>query len=285
MKKITLATRGSRLALVQANIIKNALEEKGVKVNLIKVSTKGDIDQTSPINQIGGRGLFVTGIEKYLLDGSADIAVHSGKDLPYSLMNGLTIAGVPKAADSRDCLIVCKGERLKSNAVIGTGSPRRIIECRKFYPNAKYESIRGNVDTRLDKLRSGLYDAIILAKAGLDRLNADLSDFDVRIFEPDEFIPSACQGIMAVECRENDRDIVGLLKSISDEQSAKRFEVERFMLGLMQADCSVALGAYSEIDGDMIKISALYNGKKANRQGAFCDYKMICKEIKEELYG
>ncbi len=285
MRKIVLATRGSKLALVQANMIKTALEEQGTTVQLLQVSTKGDKDQVSPINQIGGRGLFVTGIEKYLLDSSADIAVHSGKDLPYRLMDGLMIAGVPKSADSRDCLISCKDKKLEDNAIIGTGSPRRIIECRRFYPNAKYESIRGNVDTRLDKLRSGLYDAIILAKAGLDRLKVDLSDFDVRIFEPDEFIPSACQGIMAVECRENDRDIVELLKSISDEQSAKRFEVERFMLGLMQADCSVALGAYSEIDGDKLQISALYNGKKAKHQGAFGDYKLICKEIKEELYG
>lgn len=285
MKKITLATRGSKLALVQANMIKNTLEEKGVKVNLIEVSTKGDIDQTSPINQIGGRGLFVTGIEKYLLDGRANIAVHSGKDLPYKLMEGLTIAGVPKAADSRDCLLICKNKKLEANALIGTGSPRRITECEKFYPKAKYESIRGNVDTRLNKLRKGLYDGIILAKAGLDRLNVDLSDFDVKVFQTDEFLPSACQGIMAVECRENDKDIINLLHSISDEISSKRFEVERYMLGLMQADCSVALGAYSEIDGDMIKISALYNGKKANRAGLFNDYKILCKEIKEELYG
>ncbi|MFR5875059.1 MAG: hydroxymethylbilane synthase [Eubacterium sp.] len=282
---INLATRGSRLALVQAGIIKNALEEKGVKVNLIEVSTKGDIDRTSPINQIGGRGLFVTGIEKYLFDGRADIAVHSGKDLPYKLMEGLTIAGVPKAADSRDCLIVRKGEYLKENSVIGTGSPRRIVECKKFYPNARYESIRGNVDTRLNKLCDGLYDGIILAKAGLDRLNVDLSDFDVRIFEPDEFLPSACQGIMAVECRENKKDIVELLHSISDEKSSKRFEAERYMLGLMQADCSMALGAYSNIDSDMLKITALYNGKRASRTGSFADYRLLCEEIKEEIYG
>lgn len=282
---INLATRGSKLALVQAGIIKNALAEKGVKVNLIEVSTKGDIDRTSPINQIGGRGLFVTGIEKYLFDGRADIAVHSGKDLPYKLIEGLTIAGVPKAADSRDCLIVRKGEYLKENSVIGTGSPRRIVECKKFYPNARYESIRGNVDTRLNKLCDGLYDGIILAKAGLDRLNVDLYDFDVRIFEPDEFLPSACQGIMAVECRENNKDIVELLHSISDEKSSKRFEAERYMLGLMQADCSMALGAYSNIDGDMLKITALYNGKRASRTGSFADYRLLCEEIKEEIYG
>lgn len=285
MRKLVLATRGSKLALVQSNMVKSLLEEKGVKVSFKEVSTKGDRDRTSPINQIGGRGLFVTGIEEYLLDGRADIAVHSGKDLPYHLMDGLIIAGVPIAADARDCLITRRGEELKDCSVIGTGSPRRIIECKRFYPNVKYESIRGNVDTRLNKLREGLYDGIILAKAGLDRLNADLSDFDIRVYEPEEFLPSACQGIMAVECRENDKNIVNLLHSISDEQSAKRFEAERYMLGLMQADCSMALGVYSQIDDDILKITALYNGKKASRTGSFSDYRFLCKEIKEEIYG
>lgn len=285
MKSINLATRGSRLALVQANSIKNALEEKGVHINLVEVSTKGDRDQISPINQIGGRGLFVTGIEKYLLDGRADIAVHSGKDLPYHLMDGLIIAGVPKAADSRDCLISRRGEPLKDDAVIGTGSPRRIMECRQFYPNAEYKSIRGNVDTRLNKLRDGLFDAIILAKAGLDRLNADLNDFDVKVFELDAFIPSACQGIMAVECREKDEETVSLLKSISDDESTKRFTVERYMLGLMQADCAAALGAYSELDGNHLKITALYNGRKATEIGDYINYKELCQEIKDKIYG
>lgn len=285
MKDITLATRGSKLALVQANMIKNAIEEKGVKVNILEISTKGDKDQASPINQIGGRGLFVTEIEKYILDARADIAVHSSKDLPYKLMEGLTVAGVPKAADERDCLLTRKGVPLKSNSVIGTGSPRRIAECKKFYPNARYESIRGNVDTRLNKLRGGLYDGIILAKAGLDRLQADLSDFDVRIFEADEFIPSACQGIIAVECREADIEIVSLLKSISDEKSSNRFKIERYMLGLMQADCSVALGANAKINGNSLTVTALFNGKKAEQTGCLTDYKILCNRLKEEIYG
>ncbi|MGN1203085.1 MAG: hydroxymethylbilane synthase, partial [Eubacterium sp.] len=228
--------------------------------------------------------LFVTEIEKKLLDGKADIAVHSGKDLPYRLMDGLTIAGVPKAADSRDCLIVRKGEILNNNALIGTGSPRRIDECKKFYPDAKYENIRGNVDTRLSKLRDGLYDGIILAKAGLDRLNADMYDFDVRIFDADEFLPSACQGIMAVECRENDKETVSLLHLISDENAEKRFRVERYMLNLMQADCSASLGAYSQINGDMLKITALYNNRKATQTGKYNDYKILCEKIKDEIY-
>jgi hydroxymethylbilane synthase len=285
MSKIILATRGSKLALVQANMVKNALEQKGKVVELLLVSTKGDNDQVSPINQIGGRGLFVTGIEKCLINGTADIAVHSGKDLPYKIMDGLTIAGVPKCANSSDCLISLKGKNISDNALIGTGSPRRILECKQFYPNAKYESIRGNVDTRLNKLRSGLYDAIILAKAGLDRLNLDLSDFNVKVFSPYDFIPSACQGIMAVECRQNDEQMVNLLHSISDDYSAKRFAVERYMLSLMQADCSVALGAYSQIDGDNLKLFALFNGKKASIAGKYDDYKNLCEKLKEQIYG
>jgi hydroxymethylbilane synthase len=285
MKKIILATRGSKLALVQANMIKVLLEEKGVSVELSEVSTKGDIDRTSPINQIGGRGLFVSGIEKYLIEKKADIAVHSGKDLPYELMDGLKIAGVPKYADSRDCLITVKGKPLKEDMIIGTGSPRRIIECKRFYPNARYESIRGNVETRLNKLRDGLFDAIILAKAGLDRLNPDLSDFDVKIFDTDDFIPSACQGIIAVECREDDTEISELLHSISDESSAKRFEIERYMLGLLKADCSMAIGVHSELDGNNVKISALFDGKRAVKTGKYEDYKILCEELKENIYG
>lgn len=285
MRKIILATRGSKLALVQANMIKTALEEKCAAVELLQISTKGDKDQVSPINQIGGRGLFVKEIEKYILSGQADIAVHSGKDLPYQLLNGLTIAGVPKAADPRDCLITIKGKNLKENAVIGTGSARRIAECKQFYPNAKYESIRGNVDTRLKKLRDGLYDAIILAKAGLDRLDANLSDFDIMMFEPDEFIPSACQGIIGVECRESDSEIVNLLHSISDENSAKRFTVERYMLSLLKADCTMPIGVYSQVNGDEIKITALFSGNKASKIGLYVDYQKLCNAIKEELYG
>ncbi|MCD7723292.1 MAG: hydroxymethylbilane synthase [Clostridiales bacterium] len=285
MKNIILATRSSRLATIQAQIVKDSLENQGVNITIEKVSTKGDKDRRSPINEIGGRGLFVKDIEEYLLDGRADIAVHSGKDLPYTLANGLIIAGTPKAADSEDCLIFRKGEAHKNNILIGTGSPRRITECKKFFPNAKYESIRGNVDTRLEKLKCGQYDAIILAKAGIDRLNTDLSEFDVRVFDTNEFIPSACQGIIAAECRENDSEIIKLLHSVSDEITAKRFEAERYMLSLMQADCNVALGVHSKIDGEEIEISAMFCGRRAVRSGIFENYKSICREIKDEIYG
>ena len=277
--RIKLATRGSRLALIQSDIVKSELEKLGAEIELVMVSTKGDRYQTSPINAIGGRGLFVKEIERYLLDGRADIAVHSGKDLPYELEKGLVISGTPKSADSRDMLIIRKG--LNGIKVIGTGSPRRITECKKIYPDARYVNIRGNVDTRLNKLRNGEYDAIILAKAGLDRIGAALDDFDTRLFETDEFIPSACQGIIAVETREADTNIISLLHQISDEQTKKRFEAERYMFSLLKADCSVPLGVHSIIDADEIKITAMMNGKKITKQGI--DYKELCRKIKSEL--
>ncbi|MCD7775308.1 MAG: hydroxymethylbilane synthase, partial [Clostridiales bacterium] len=197
----------------------------------------------------------------------------------------LIVAGIPKAAAGEDCLIYRKDITLENGILIGTGSPRRIAECKKFFPNAKYESIRGNVDTRLEKLKKGQYDAIILAKAGLDRMNVDLSEFNVKVFDTSEFIPSACQGIIAAECRENDSEIVELLHSISDDISAKRFEAERYMFSLMQADCSVPLGVHSKIDGENIEISAMYCGKRSVKSGAFENYKLLCRELKDEIYG
>ncbi len=285
MQTLTLATRGSKLALVQANMVKAALEARGVAVEIRTVSTKGDLDQVSPLREIGGKGLFVAGIEEILQQGQADIAVHSGKDLPYKLAEGLTIAGVLKAADPRDCLLTRCGETLTENAVIGTGSPRREAECKRFYPKAEYRSIRGNVDTRLQKLRDGFYDGILLAKAGLDRLQPDLSGFSLRVFEVDEFLPSPCQGILAVECRECDSEIVQLLQSISDTVTARRFAAERYMLQLLECGCDTPVGAHAEVRGDDITIVALYQNKKATRSGKIPEYKKLCESIKEEIYG
>ena len=184
--KLVIATRGSRLALIQSNIVAEKLDHLGIKTELLIIKTKGDIDQTSPLQKIGGDGLFVRAIEQALLDGRADIAVHSAKDLPYKLADGLTIGCTPDAADPRDVLIT--REQVPSDIscwrnndpaidpqqpkmlppVIGTDSPRRQAEFLRHCPDAVMKPLRGNVPTRLDKLRSGEYDGIILAKAGLD---------------------------------------------------------------------------------------------------------------------
>lgn len=277
---IRLATRASKLARTQAASVANALKELGANVEEVLVSTRGDRDQTTQLTQLGGRGLFVKEVEQYLLEGKADIAVHSGKDLPYALAEGLLIGGVPKAADCRDVLVSRKG--CTEPAFIGTGSPRREVECRQFFPNARFESIRGNVDTRLSKLRDGQYDAILLAKAGLDRLGADLEDFDVRVFEPQDFLPSACQGILAVECREEDEAVRELLTQISDPESKKRFDAERALFSRMQADCSVPLGVHCDVEPDgSLTMTALYQEIKTTRNGM--DLDILCNEMLQSL--
>lgn len=277
---IRLATRGSKLAMIQAGLVERALNELDVDVETIPVSTRGDRDQTTKLTRLGGRGLFVKEVEQYLLDGKADIAVHSGKDLPYELAEGLVIGGVPEAADCRDVLVCRKG--CDAPSVIGTGSPRREVECRALYPDARFESIRGNVDTRLNKLREGQFDAVLLAKAGLDRLDADLSGFDVRVFDAEEFLPAPCQGILAVECRADDTEVRELLARISDPVSRKRFDAERALFSRMQADCSVPLGVHCAVQpDDSLRLSALYQNKKTTRNGM--DLDKLCDEILQEL--
>lgn len=255
MKTLKLATRAGKLALVQANHVKDLLAEQGVQAEIIKVTTKGDADRKSSLRAIGGDGLFVRGIEQVLLAGEADIAVHSSKDLPYELADGLVIGGVPKAAAAEDLLLIPKDRPLEAvraagrKPVIGTGSARRRYYCEKLDADVIFEEIRGNITTRIEKLRRGDYDAIILARAGIDRIHYDLSDYEVRHFTAAEMVPSCCQGILAVECREADEEIRALLEKISDEKTRQRFDIERTLFRSMQADCSVAAAVHAQIGG------------------------------------
>lgn len=289
MRKIVLATRGSKLALTQAEQVKELIEAKGYECELLIVKTKGDKDRNRPIQEIGGDGLFVREIEKALLDKRADIAVHSAKDLPYELAEGLLIAGVPKAASPTDCLISLKcdtrepAERQVSPKVIGTGSPRRIYEYLAIDGNAQFKGLRGNIGTRLDKLSSGEYDAIILARAGLDRLNIDLKNYTLHEFTSDEMIPAACQGIIAIECRSGDLEIAELLADISDPDARRRFDIERSVFCRLKADCKSALGVHAEIDGERIVIKALMDEKKVCLEGSFEDRRELCEKVLQDL--
>ncbi len=283
MKEIVIATRGSRLALAQTELVRQSLEKIGVSCKIVTVKTKGDKDRTSALSIIGGNGLFVREVETALLDGKADLAVHSAKDLPVALADGLTVPCVMKAADSRDCLVTVKGKPLGENPVIGTGSARRKAQARQLFPSASFKEIRGNVDTRLKKLLDGDYDGIILAKAGLDRLKSDLSSFDVRVFFLGEMLPAACQGIIAVECRNDDEKVLSLLAKINDKESFLRFKAERTMLSLLDADCKEAVGVYSEIHGGTITVTALYEDKRATASGKVSDYQTVCRNALEEI--
>lgn len=254
MREICIAGRGSRLAMAQNELVKALLEKKGYKVRIMAVSTRGDRDRKTAVTELGGNGPFVRDVEKALLNKEADIAVHCAKDLPYEMAPGLCIAGIPDAADPRDCLIMRKNTDAGWSPhplVIGTGSPRRIRQLQKLYaeggPELEFREIRGNITTRLDKLRRGEYDGIVLAKAGLDRIGAELTDLDVRVLELEEMIPAVGQGLLACECREDDMEMRALLESLTPPQNALRYTMERELFCRYRCDCRSAVGIYARI--------------------------------------
>ncbi len=282
-RTIRLATRGSALALRQAEMVKALLEKEGYETEIRKYTTAGDRDRIHALVRIGGRGIFVREIEKALLSEEADIAVHSGKDLPYELLDGLVIAGNPAAGDCRDCLITMKGRQLTADAIVGTGSPRRQAEYRRLFPAAQFRDIRGNITTRLRKLESGEYDAIIMALTGMERIGTDFSKYDIRTFSPSEFIPAGCQGIIAVECRREDREMLSLLEKVSDPATRLRFQIERELFCSMKVDCSMPVGIHAELEGDHVEISAMLRNSKAMRRGPVDQYRAMCEEIRDKL--
>lgn len=292
MRELTLATRESALSLAQAMQIKALLEAEGVFVKIIKCSTKGDRDKINPLRSIGGNGLFVREIERQVLLGGADFAVHCVKDLPYETAPGLVIAGTPRAADSRDCLLSPKGRMPVEDAdlyhlgKIGTGSARRIYELRALCPKAEFADIRGNITTRIEKLRRGEYGAIVLAKAGLDRLAPDLSDLDVRVLSTDAVIPACGQGILALQCREDDVRTRQILEKISDERTNLRYCAERCLFKALKADCRMAVGVYSELDaaGENMTLHGMFEGRKYSARGPACDYRQMAQVISEKIY-
>lgn len=282
---MVLATRGSMLALRQAEIVKMKLEAEGERVTILPVTTKGDRDRIRPLREIGGDGLFMRELERVLLSGEADLAVHSAKDLPFTLAEGLVIGGVPEAADPWDCLVCPKTAEKEEPARIGTGSPRRIEECGKIFPDALCAGIRGNINTRIERLREGAFDGIILAKAGLDRLAPDLSGLSVRVFSPGEMVPAPCQGILAAECREGDEKTREILARITDREALSRFLAERYVFEKLEADCSTPLGVYAEMTGEEIIYRVLFGKKRLEKRGNAADYWMLGDEIVRELRG
>lgn len=283
MSDIVIASRGSRLSMAQVDIVDTALKKCGVRSQRLVISTKGDINTSSALKEIGGNGLFVREIEEALSDGRADIAVHSAKDLPYQLADGMTIGAVVKAASPADLLVIKPGHE-DSLHVIGTGSARRKAAVMRLYPDAVVKNIRGNVETRLKKLSSEDYDAIVLARAGVDRLGIDLSGYTVKEFSPDDMIPACGQGIVAVECRSDDPKVLFLLQKINDAETGRRFVVERYLFELMKADCSLAVGVHAVICGDDLRVYGLFEGRTCVKSGRYSDYRTLCRQIADEIY-
>ncbi len=266
MREICIAGRGSRLAMVQNERIADLLKKEGYAVRIMTVKTLGDRDRRRSVTELGGNGPFVRDVEKALLSGEADIAVHCVKDLPYEMAPGLCIAGMPDAADPRDCLLLRKGaENAKADGaalVIGTGSPRRIRQLLKLAAregkSIECKDIRGNITTRLVKLRQGDYDGIVLAKAGLDRIQADLGEFTVRVLEPEEMIPAVGQGMLACECRESDEKMRALLAKITPAEHELRYRIEREIFCRYRCDCRSAVGIHARIVNGVPELLVMY---------------------------
>lgn len=254
---IKIGTRKSKLALAQTNMVVNEIKNyfPSINIEVVHFTTKGDKVLNKPLINIGGKGVFVTEIEDALINKEIDLAVHSAKDLPLKLQDNLTISAVLKRGNYRDTLVTVKGKEIdfSRKIIIGTGSNRRKLAFKNLYPNATFKDIRGNVDTRLNKLYNGEYDGIILAMAGLERLDL-LSDsrFTFTPFDYKEFVPAPCQGIIAIESRNN--DLTEILSKINHKDTFYSFQTERHILNILNADCGMPLGAYSFVENNKINV-------------------------------
>lgn len=256
-----IGTRGSLLALWQANFIKDLLlaSSPGLSPEIRIIKTTGDRNLESPLSEIGGKGVFVKEIEEALLSEEADIAVHSMKDLPAILPEGLVIGAVAPRHDPRDALISrdnLKLGDLREGARVGTGSLRRGAQMLSLIPGLSIVPIRGNVDTRIRKLREGKeYDAILLAAAGLGRMGllGEASD----IIPADVMVPAPGQGIIAVECREGDAETRGIISLINHARTWTAGTAERGFLRRLGGDCNIPAGCYAEIEGDRVSVTGI----------------------------
>ena len=251
--KLRIGTRGSDLALWQSNRIKHRIEhELKTEAEIIIFKTQGDQIQNVPLSQLEGKGFFTKELEDALLDNKIDLAVHSLKDLPTTLPDGLKIAAIPERHHSQDRLIIRKGFQdlsqpffLKKNSVLGTSSNRRIDQAKNLQPDLQITMLRGNVPTRVQKLRDGKYDAIILAAAGLDRLLLDLSDFDTIDLDQNLFVSAPGQGALAIEIRSNDPETEKLISQLNDKTVEQFVRQERRFLQLTEGGCHASVGSHS----------------------------------------
>lgn len=302
-----IGTRKSALALFQANWVKARLEElyPGIEIELVKIVTGGDKILDSPLSKIGGKGLFVKEIEEALLEGEIDMAVHSMKDMPAVIPEGLVISAVPEREDPYDALISRNKEllmHLPQGAKVGTASLRRSIQIKMQRPDLDIQVLRGNLDTRIRKLDEGLFDAIIVAVAGLNRLG--LKDRIVEFLTPPDFIPAVGQGALGIETRERDERVRKLLEPLEHAPTRTVIKAERAFLRNLGGGCQAPIAAHAVLlDDDKVHLTGLVaslDGRKVVRGeiegtpaeayhiGAKLAWRLLDKgarEILKEIYG
>ena len=262
--EIVIGSRGSDLALWQANYIKDLLEKEGHEVRIQIIKTQGDIIQHLSFEKMEGKGFFTKELETALRENQVDLAVHSFKDLETNQPEDLTISAILNRANPADIMLIRKDFadvnetwNLKKGSKVGTSSSRRKMQIKFNRPDVEIDDIRGNVPTRVQKLRDGMFDAIVLAKAGLDRLNLDISDLESYEFDPREFIPAPAQGALACQIRADDKRVADILKAIHNPKVAELVSVERKVLNLFEGGCQLPLGAFCEETDNGIELRAI----------------------------
>ncbi len=266
--KIRIATRKSALALWQANHVAALLQAlpEVESTELLPLSTRGDEILDRSLQKIGGKGLFIKELEVAMANGDADLAVHSMKDVPAELPDGFCLAATLERANFTDALVTRDQQTLadlRPNAVIGSSSLRRQAQLRLLRPDLRVEPLRGNVNTRLEKLANGEYDAIVLASAGLERLG--LERHISQQFTPDEMLPAAAQGVLGIECRDENLALRSVLAVLNESRTASTTAAERTIARELQASCQSPVAALAELDGDTLSLTALVahpNGTK-----------------------
>jgi hydroxymethylbilane synthase len=260
MVKLVIATRGSKLALWQANHVKSLIEAEhpGVRAELLKIKTTGDKIQDAPLAKIGGKALFVKEIEEAMLDGRAHLAVHSMKDVPTELPAGLILGVIPEREDPTDTFLSHKYDSLEllpEGAALGTCSLRRKAQALMLRPDLDVRDLRGNVDTRLRKLAEGQFDAIIMATAGLKRLG--LSAPKLEILGPPKFLPAVSQGALGIEYPENAPEVAEMLAFLDHEETRIRVFAERGFLTGLEGGCQVPIAGYAVVEGDTVRLTGM----------------------------
>jgi len=290
-KTLVIGTRGSKLALWQASYIAKLLEEKAqAQTELRIIKTKGDKILDVALSKIADKGLFVKEIENELLAGGVDLAVHSMKDLPTEIPDGLIIAATTKREDNRDALISLQYENLNAlpeGAVVGTSSLRRKAQLLSLRPDLKAAEIRGNVDTRIKKLQSGEYQAIIMAIAGLRRLSMD--GYVKQIFSVDDFMPAVGQGAIGIEARAGDTEVLSLLEKINNRKNLVEVTAERALMKELQGGCQVPIGAVAVANDCVLELKALVaslDGSeiiKGQNRGSSSEAELVGIELAQRL--
>ena len=261
-KKIIIGTRGSKLALIYAEkakerILKFSKEFEIESIEIKKITTTGDLNRKDRLSEIGGKGLFLKQIENELIENNIHIAVHALKDMPSDETEGLLTTCFLKRNDPREVLISknkIKFKDLNKDSIIGTSSFRREFQLKNKRDDLNYKLIRGNVDTRINKLNQNFYDAIVLSFAGINSLN--LNEQISEIFPIDEIIPSAGQGVIALQCKNDDEYIKNVLKKINDKKTFNSVQAERNVLKVLEGDCETAVGVHAIVEGDEIILEA-----------------------------